>query len=218
MRHEARVLDAHAEPQAAHARGVGVLGDVLHDESRPGVGARVHGAEGVDVVAAPASPRDAPQVETVVDPEVHERGKMLLVDRVPEPKLRRHAIVEPLQDRKAVTALGRRGEAEQLPRTKMVEHPRVRGRGGVVELVDDDDVEVLRRQRHETARVQALNRREDVLVPRGPGPADPLLAERRAPERVTKRRETLVQDLLAVGGRSARGAAPETATGGARWG
>ena len=47
---------------------------------------------------------------------------MLLIDRVPEPKLGRDAIVEPVQDRQAVAALGRGGQAEQLAGCEMVEH------------------------------------------------------------------------------------------------
>ena len=41
---------------------------------------------------------------------------------------------------------GCRGQPEQLDGREVVEHPLVRGGGGVVELVDDHDVEVVGRQ------------------------------------------------------------------------
>ncbi len=86
------------------------------------------------------------QVEAVVDAEVEERGEVLLVDGVPQAQLGGDAIVEPVQDRQAVAALGGGGQAEQLDRVEVVEHPLVRGGRGVVELVDDHDVEVIGRR------------------------------------------------------------------------
>ena len=53
-----------------------------------------------------------------MDAEVQERREALLVDGVPEPQLGGDAIVEPVQDRQAVAALGRGGEAEQLDRAR----------------------------------------------------------------------------------------------------
>ena len=147
LRHEAGVLDAHAEAEAAHRRRLGVVGHLLHDQAGPGVGAGVGGAQRLDVVAAAPPPRDVPEVEPIVDAEVEEGREVLLVDRVPQPQLGGDAIVEPVQDRQAVAALGCRGQAEQLDRVDVVEQPAVRRRSGVVELVDDDDVEVVGRQR-----------------------------------------------------------------------
>ncbi len=121
------------KPEAAHRRRLGVLGDLLDDEPGPGVGAGVGVAERLDVVAAASAPRDVAQVEAVVDAEVEERRQVLLVDGVPEPQLGGDAVVEPVEDRQAVAALGRGGEAEQLDGREVVEHPRRttrRRRGG----------------------------------------------------------------------------------------
>ena len=131
-------------PSARIDRRVGVLGDLLDDQTSPGVGAGVGVAQRLDVVAAAPPPRDLAQVEAVVDPEVEERREVLLIDRVPQPQLGGDAIVEPVQDRQPVAALRCGGQAEQLDGGEVVEHPFVRGGGGVMELVDDHDVEVIR--------------------------------------------------------------------------
>ena len=99
MGHEAGVLDAHAEAEGAHRRGLCVLGDLLDDEAGPRVGTGVGVAERVDVVAAAPAPWNLAQVEAVVNSEVEKRRQVLLVDRLPKPKLGGDAIVEPLQDR-----------------------------------------------------------------------------------------------------------------------
>ena len=97
----------------------------------------------VDVVARRASTRAA-QVGVVGDAEVVERAEQVALERVPQPQLGGDAAVEERADVGAVGAFGRRGEAEQLPRLEVVEEAPV-GRGlGVVELVDDHDVEVRR--------------------------------------------------------------------------
>ena len=80
----------------------GIVGETEHllqDGAGPGVGAGVEVAEGFDVVALAAAPRDVGQVEPVVDAEVHEGREALLVDRVPQPQLGGDAVVEPVQDR-----------------------------------------------------------------------------------------------------------------------
>ena len=177
--HELGVLDADAEAERSHRRGVDVLVNLLHDEAGPRVRAGVGVGQRLDVVAATAPPRNLAEVETVVDAEVEERRQVLLVDRVPQPQLGGDAIVEPLQDRQTVAAFRRGGEAEQLDGSEMVEHPFVGGRCGVMELVDDHDVEVIGGQRVEVGGMQALDRREDVLEAGRAGSADPLLAERR---------------------------------------
>lgn len=124
---------------------------------------------------------------------------MLLVDGVPQPQLRGDAAVEPLEDRESVAALRGGGQAEQLLRRDVVEQLAVRPRGCMVELVDDDDVEVVRSQRLQAVRVQALDRGEDVLVVLRSGSPDPLLTEGRITQRVAERRQGLVEDLLPVG-------------------
>ncbi len=79
-------------------------------------------------------------------PKYTNGDEALLVDRVPQPQLGGDAIVEPVQDRQAVAALGRGGQAEQLDGLHVVEQRAVRRRRRVVELVDDHDVEVVGRQ------------------------------------------------------------------------
>ena len=78
-------------------------------------------------------------------PKYTNGDEALLVDRVPQPQLGGDAVVEPVQDRQAVAALRRRGQPEQLDGRDVVEEPLVGGGRGVVELVDDHDVEVIRR-------------------------------------------------------------------------
>ena len=47
---------------------------------------------------------------------------------------------------KPVSAFGRCRQAEQLAGFKVLEQPAISARSGMVELVDDDDVEVIRGQ------------------------------------------------------------------------
>src|SRR5262249_22831369 len=152
---------------------------LLDDKASPGVGARVCVAQRLDVVAPPAAPGNISEVEAVVDAEVEERRQVLLVDRIPEPQLRRNAVVEPVEDRQAVAALGSGGEPEQLDGNEVVKYSRVRGGRGMVKLVDDDNVEMLGREVGEVAGVEALDRGEDMLEARRSRTADPLLPERR---------------------------------------
>ncbi len=198
LSHEACVLDAEAEPEAAHRTGVGEAVDLLHDEARPGVGTRVGGTQGVGVVPASPPPRDLAEIEPVVDPVVHERREVLLVDGIPQPKFGSDPVVEPLQDREAVASLRCRGQAEQLDRTNVIEQSLVGRRGCVVELVDDDHVEVIWCQVIEVAGVEALDRGEDVIEPPRSRSANPHLTEGRLPEGVAEGGGAGVEDLLGV--------------------
>ena len=56
-------------------------------------------------------------------PKYMNGDEVLLVDGVPEAQLGGDAVVEPVEDRQAVAALRRGGEAEQLDRVDVVEHP-----------------------------------------------------------------------------------------------
>ena len=196
--HEVGVGDADAEAEGPHRRGVDVVGELVQHEAGPGVVAGVEVLECRDVVALAPPPGDVGEVEAVVDAEVLERREVLAVDGVPEAQLGGDAIVEPLQDGATVAALGVAVRPSSSQRRQVAEHPVVGGCGGVVELVDDDDVEVVGRQGVEVGVGEALDRGEDVLVAGGAGAADPLLAERRRPQRVAERGEALVEDLLAV--------------------
>ena len=127
----------------------------------------------VDVVAGAAPERHLAQVETVVDPVVGERHEVLLVDRVPDPQLGGDSSVEEVLNGEAVGAFWCCGESEQLPGLEAFEKRSVRRRGGVVELVDDDDVEVGRVDRLDARCREALDGREDVLEVAGPMPSPP---------------------------------------------
>ena len=187
------------KPSARMVRGIVCQPQhLVQHGAGPGVGAGVEIAEGFDVVALAAAPRDVGQVEPVVDAEVHERREPLLVDGVPQPQLGGDAIVEPVQDRQAVAAFRRGGEAEQLPGLHVVEQPAVRRRRRVVELVDDHHVEVIGREVVEVGGVEALDRGEDMVEVLRARAADPLLAERRVAQRMAKRGQALVEDLVAV--------------------
>ena len=68
----------------------------------------------------------------------------------------------------------------------------------MVELVDDDDVEVLRRQAAVAGGVEALDRGEHVLEVLSAGRADPQLPERRVEQALAEGRAALLQDLRPV--------------------
>jgi hypothetical protein len=72
---------------------------------------------------------------------------------------------------------------------EVLEQRDVRLGSGVVELVDDHHVEVLRIERLEARRAEALDRREDVLEPIGARATDPELAERRVTQAVSEESE-----------------------------
>lgn len=86
------------------------------------------------------------EVGVVSDSEVVERAEQIRLERVPQPQLRGDAAVEEVADVHAVGALGCRGQAQQFSRREVVEDPPVRRRLSVVELVDDDDLEGVRRE------------------------------------------------------------------------
>ena len=146
---------------------------------------------------AAAAPRDLAEVGAVGDAEVLERHEEALIDGLPEPQLDGDAMVEPLGDVLAVETLGRRGEAEQLLRREVVEQPVVGRRRRVVELVDDDDVEGVRRDLLQPICVQRLDHREDVPTLGDPAAAVDL-AERAVAQHGAIRRQRLPEDLLAV--------------------
>src|SRR4051812_691008 len=70
---------------------------------------------------------------------------------------------------------------------------------GVMELVDDHDVEMRRVQRLKPRSVQALDRREDVFEARGSLSAHPELAEAHVAKSKLERRAALSEDLRAMG-------------------
>ena len=117
-------------------------------------------------------------IEAVVDPVVDEGCQPVLVDRIPESELGGDATVEPVEQGEAVAAFRRRRESEELARTEVVQELRVRIGGGVMELVDDDDVERVRVDRRDVHRAERLNGGEDVPPFVGAMAVDVQLAER----------------------------------------
>ena len=87
-------------------RGLGERGFSDH-QTRPCVVGGKDVLERSDVVSLSAAPRDASQVEPVVDAEVRKRGEVLLVDRVPQAQLRRNPTVEVAENVKAIGTLRR---------------------------------------------------------------------------------------------------------------
>ena len=126
---------------------------------------------------------------------------MLLVDRVPQPQLGGDAVVEPVQDRQAVAALGRGGESEQLDRL----------RGGRAPAAYDAAAAWWNSSTMTTSKwsgssrsqvggVQALDRGEDVLERvSGRAPPTHFSPNDGVAQRVAEGGEALVEDLLAVG-------------------
>ena len=169
--------------------------ELLDDLSHPDVVGGVDVGEGGDVVAGAPFPRHLPQVEAVVDAVVVERHEVLLIDGVPQAQLGGDASVEEVQYGEAVGAFRGGGEAEQLPRAELLEEGPVRRRSGVVELVDDDDVEVRRVDRRRRRCREALDRCEDVLeVLRSMRP-HPEFTEGRVVEYVAEGEQALFEDL-----------------------
>ncbi len=197
--HEPGVRDADAEAEGAHpTQVIDPARELLQHAARPRIVAGQQLREAVDVVATTPTPRDLAQVEAVVDAVVQEGREALAIDRVPEPQLGRDPSIEPVQHREAVAPLGRRGESEELARREVGEERPIGLGRGVVELIDHDHVEVGGFEVRVARRGQALDGGEDMLEPGRPCAADPELAERRIPERMTERGQALREELFAV--------------------
>ena len=199
-RHELRVTHADAESEAAH--GGGVVGRGLNcfriDEPGPGVVGGVDVAQRFDVVALTAPPRHRLQVEAVMDAVVRERRQPVLLDGIPESELGGDPVVEPLQDGPAVGAFRRRRQTQQFAWPQAVQERLVGVGCGVVELVHDHDVEVVRVEMLQRRWPKALHGSEDVLESGRTLAAHPLLAEGEVAHRMPERRPALIQDLLPV--------------------
>src|SRR5690606_40064799 len=105
-RHISRVIHAHAEPQSTYLRGgAEVIEEEREDAPRPDVIRRDEVRQALDIISAPTSERDLSKVQIISDAEVGKGGKAVLIDGIPEPKLGGDAIVEPVEDRKAVAPL-----------------------------------------------------------------------------------------------------------------
>ena len=131
------------KPECSHGRWVpDALAKLLDDLADPHVVGGVDVREGSDVVAGAPPEGHLPEVEAVVDAVVGERHEVLLIDGVPDAQLGGDAPVEEVLDVEPVGTFRCGRQAEQFPRLKSFEQCPVGRRSGVVELVDDDDVEV----------------------------------------------------------------------------
>ena len=194
------MLNAHAEAESPHPVWiVNARHELCEHMPGPGIIRRQKIREALDVVPSTAPPWHLTQIKPVVDAVVHERREPLLIDRVPQAQLGGNSIVEPVQQRKAVASLRRRGQPQKFGRLDVLEKRAIRRRGSVMELVDDDHVEVTGFEGSEASRVEALDRSEDVVeLPRAL-PADPQLSERIIAHAVTKCRQALFEDLFTMG-------------------
>jgi hypothetical protein len=180
----------------------GVLDLVLHRlEDKPDavVIAGVDVGQLGGVVPAAALPPQLVERDVVVDAEVLERRKQVLLECLPQSQLDGGASAEPGADVGAVGPLGRRREPEQDGRLEVFEQSSVGARLGVVELVDDDDVEVTGIELGEVKLVERLHGAEHVPPLAGPLAADKQLAEIALAQHVPEGRQALGQQLLAVG-------------------
>ena len=154
------------------------------------VGARV--VAGVEVakraeVVAAARPAHVAQVDAVGDAVVLERHEELAVERVPQAQLGGDVAVEVGQQRLAVAALGRRGEADAGSRAQPRDDGLVRVGRDVVALVDDDVAEVVGAEPVDERRSsRALDGREHVVATLGLVAAVEQLAERRVLQHVAE--------------------------------
>lgn len=83
-RHESRVLNADAESERSHPGGaVHPLRELLEHEPRPDVVCGEQIRELLHVVTLPSPPWNVSEIESVMDSVVRERGKPVLVYRVP---------------------------------------------------------------------------------------------------------------------------------------
>jgi hypothetical protein len=197
--HVGGVGDGDAEAQGPHPAGVGdLVADLAQHDPGAGVVAGVDAVEAGDVVG-PALPLDPGQVGAVGDAEVVERAEQVGVEGVPESELGSGPAAEEGPDVDAVAALGGGGEPEQLAGLEAVQQPAV-GRGlGVVELVDDDDVEGGGVEVVHAVCRERLHAGEHVAPALRPGPADPHLAEGGVAQDLAVGAQRLGEDLRAVG-------------------
>ena len=197
--HESGVVDADAKAQRAHgSAGFHALIEAGYHLLRPEVVGRELVRKSAHVVAAPSRPGDVAQVEAVVDAVVGEGREVLLVDGVPHAEFGGNPVVEPVKDGEAVAAFGRRRQSKKLHRLHVVENGVVGRSLGVMELVDDHDIEVAWVEVPEASRVQALDRGEDVVEPVRPITAHPQLAKGCVTQGVSERADGLREDLLAM--------------------
>lgn len=163
-----------------------------------GIVSRVEVVQLRGVVVA-SLPFDLAEVDVVGHAEVVERHQKVGVQGVPETELACRASVEELLgDVDAVPAFRRRGQPQQLLRLQVIHQGLVRRGHGVVELVNDHDVEEVRFQLVNAERVEGLDGCEDVLPLGRLVGADVEFAESTVLHDVPVRAHRLFKDLLPV--------------------
>ena len=145
-----------------------------------------------------ASPRDPRVVDLVWDAVVVEWAEQFLPDSIDEVAAIDEVVSAKRQEVSAISSLWRCGEAEQEFGGESLEDAAIGRRLRVVELVDDDVVEVIRRESFEVLLSrQCLHGREEdccvcvALLPH-------VAAERGAGSDASERGESLFEDLLAM--------------------
>lgn len=115
-------------------------------------------------VVAAAQPGQLRVVRIVIDPVVAERAEPAFLDRFDEMDLERHVAVAERVHILAVQPLRRRGDAEQERRLEIVQQRLIRLGRGVMEFVDDDQVERVRSEALAMPlRPERVDRGEDKL-------------------------------------------------------
>ena len=122
----------------------------------------------------------------------------MLINGVPEAQFGRDSAVEASENREAVAALRSGGQSQEFDWPDVIEERAVGRGGGVVEFVNDHNVEMISGEVLESGCIEALDRSEDMLELAGSLAANPQLAERSIADPVAKGGETLLQDLFAV--------------------
>lgn len=128
-----------------------------------------------------------------------EGAEQVVLEGLPQPHFGGDAAVEELVlDVEPVHPLRGRRQTQQLPRLEMVDDPPICGGRGVVELVDDDDVEVVGSQLLKPLDVQRLDAGEHVIPSPGLHAGVQQLAERGVVQDFPVGAQRLLEDLLAV--------------------
>ena len=144
-RHVPRVLHADTEAQRTHALHIGnATLKLLEHKTSPHVIRRVDVRQTIHVVTATALPRDAREIQPVVHTEVAEGHQTLVINGIPQAQFSGNAAIEVVEHRKAVRALGCRGEAQQLYRLHVLQQRAVAACSCVMELVDNEHIKVRR--------------------------------------------------------------------------
>ena len=198
--HEVRVVDAHAEPERPHGpRVTDLVAERFEDLRHPDIRSGVQVRQLRRVVSGPTTPGHGGEVSRVVDTEVVEGREQSLFEGIPQSQFDSDPAVEPTEDVEPVRPLRSCRETQKVRGLQVIEERGVGIGGGVVELIDDHDVELRRVDVAEVGSADRLHRREDVLPSIGPFAAEPHLSEGAVLEDVTEHVAALAQDRVAVG-------------------